>query len=111
MLKGGSGSDGNQRAKQKLNRKKEKQMAKATKEIRYKLEMCETDNDFNPKLFDIMCEKMEAGKGIWLYCWCTGHTRCAMVISDYTCKLRNKYGDKLKSVRDVNGWNDGFILQ
>lgn len=75
-----------------------------------KLKTMETDNGFRKDLFDKMCEALESGEGIWLYCWCTGHTRCAMVEAEYTEKLREKYGDSLKKVRDENSFFDGFVL-
>lgn len=56
---------------------------------------CDTDNLFYQTKFDIMCKHLEACKTIWLYCWCTGHTRCAMVEGTYAFKLREKYGDRL----------------
>ena len=75
-----------------------------------KLKMAETDNIFRKEKFDIMCEILENGEGIWLYCWCTGHTRCAMVEAEYERALRAKYGDRLTKATDEYGWIEGFVL-
>ena len=75
-----------------------------------KLKMMETDNDFAVKNFEAMCEALERGEGIRLYCWCTGRTRCAMVEWQYEKALRAKYGERLQEVVDENGWKKGYKL-
>lgn len=59
----------------------------------------EMDNDFYQENFDKICEHLESGNAVWLYCWCTGHTRCAIVEDAYLRKLYEKYGERLKKGR------------
>lgn len=80
------------------------------KEIKMNLRTAETGNSFYEDHFTKMCEMLESGEGIWLYCWCTGHTRCAMVTAEYERKLRSKYGDKLLDARDEVCGFRGFVL-
>ena len=80
------------------------------KEIKMKLKKADTGNDFYEDHFTKMCEMLESGEGIWLYCWCTGHTRCAMTEAAYERKLREKYGDRLLNAKDEDGWLRGFVL-
>lgn len=56
----------------------------------------EMGNDFYQANFEKICEQLESGNAVWLYCWCTGHTRCAMVETSYLKKLNEKYGSRLK---------------
>ena len=56
----------------------------------------EMGNDFDQANFEKICEQLESGNAVWLYCWCTGHTRCAMVEWSYLKKLTEKYGNTLK---------------
>lgn len=78
--------------------------------LKMKLKKAETGNDFYQHHFDDMCEMLERGEGIWLYCWCTGHTRCAMVEASYEKALHKKYGERLVRVKDEDGWLEGFAL-
>ena len=76
---------------------------------------CDTDNGFTPKLFDNMCEKLEQGERIWLYCWCIGHTKCWLVENEYLRELKKKYGDKFSEVkqedRHPDDWFDCYELK
>ena len=76
---------------------------------------CDTDNDFNRELFNNMCEQLEQGERIWLYCWCIGHTRCAMVEARYLNELANKYGDDFREVpyedKHPSDWMDCYELK
>lgn len=65
----------------------------------------EMGNDFCQENFDKICEQLESGNAVWLYCWCTGHTRCAMVKWNYLQELKTKYGDRLQEGR-YGAWND-----
>ena len=65
----------------------------------------EMGNDFDEKNFEVICKDLEEGKAVWLYCWCTGHTRCAMVEWNYLQKLKAKYGDRFKEGR-YGVWNE-----
>lgn len=59
----------------------------------------ETDNDFYQENFNKICEDLESGSAVWLYCWCSGLTRCEMVKSIYLEKLSERYGERLKKGR------------
>lgn len=75
---------------------------------------CDTDNGFDQKLFDVMCRTLEDGHKIWLYCWCTGHTKTAMVEAEYLEALRNKYGDRFvyaKEKHEADSWLDCYELE
>ena len=62
------------------------------------------DNDFVQSNFETICKRLEEGNAVWLYCWCTGHTRCAIVEGTYKRKLEEKYRERLKE-----GVYDGWI--
>lgn len=76
---------------------------------------CDTDNSFTTSLFNNMCEQLEKGERIWLYCWCIGHTRCAMVEASYLKELEKKYGDRFRTVpyeeRHENDWFECYELK
>lgn len=69
----------------------------------------EMGNDFYQENFDKICEHLESGNAVWLYCWCTGHTRCAMVKDAYLRKLYEKYGERLKE-GVYDSWIDCYYL-
>lgn len=69
----------------------------------------EMGNDFCQENFDKICEQLETGEAVWLYCWCTGHTRCAIVKEEYLKKLNEKYGKRLKKGID-NCYFDCYYL-
>lgn len=71
--------------------------------------VCETDNDFYKKNFETICKQLEERKAVELYCWCTGSTKCKMVINEYEKKLSEKYGEKLIKVRDI--FNNYYYLK
>ena len=62
---------------------------------------CDTDNRFVEDNFNNIVDVLEGGNSIWLHCWCTGHTRCEMVTSEYESKLKEKYGDRLEITHDL----------
>lgn len=62
---------------------------------------CDTDNRFIEDNFNNIVDVLEGDNSIWLHCWCTGHTRCEMVISEYENKLKEKYGDRLDITHDL----------
>ena len=70
----------------------------------------EMGNDFNEGNFKKICNQLETGDAVWLYCWCTGNTRCAMVESAYLKALNEKYGEALKTGR-YDGWFDCYYLE
>lgn len=75
-----------------------------------KAERGDTDNGFYQSNFDAICESLESGKAVWLYCWCTGHTMCQMVEGTYRCKLKEKYGDRLKEgIYDKFHWQCYYL--
>lgn len=70
----------------------------------------ETGNDFYQENFDKICEHLESGNAVWLYCWCIGLTRCAIVEYMYLQKLQEKYGERLKKGVYRN-WIDCYYLE
>lgn len=66
-------------------------------------------NDFYQKGMDELVRLLEEGEKVWIYVPCIGHTRTAMVQSEYLSKLKEKYGDRLKEGKE-DGWLDCYYL-
>jgi hypothetical protein len=70
----------------------------------------EMGNYFEQPNYEKICEQLETGSAVWLYCWCSGHTRCEMVNRQYLNELYKKYGDKLKK-GIYKGFFDCYYLE